>query len=281
MNFIPYNIGYFIPDSKMSSRPISVSFPSFKVVLMGPAEVGKTTFVKRMKTGEFGEAYLPTIGMDSFPITFNTTEGPIRFNVWDCAGKPRLRGLGDAYLIAADAVILMFDLTDEASFRELKQYREDVKFHVPDAPLVICGNKADCKYGKVSPQEINTLKKEADYYDVSVKSNYNFERPWLNLLRKLTGVSELGFSEEEHNDGKDLGTNNSLLGSDSEDEKTQDSDNEFPDLLKESNNSLTELNNSLTELRKASENLNREMLTLNESINTLICTVRNSKNKKA
>lgn len=268
---------HFIPISKMSSSLVSVSLPSFKVVLMGPAEAGKTAFVKRMRTGEFGEAgdtYLPTIGVDVSPITFNTTEGLIRLNVWDCAGKPNLKGLGDGYLIAADAVILMFDLTNEASFRELKQYQESVKFHAPDAPLVICGNKADCKYGKVSPQKINILQRESDYYDMSVKSNYNFERPWLNLLRKLTGISELSFSEEEHNDKKVAPKSDNVLPeSDSEDEKTQDSDNEFPD--------LQGFNNSLTELKKASENLNRELLTLNDSINTLICTVRNSRNKKA
>jgi GTP-binding nuclear protein Ran len=273
MIFIPCNMGHFIPISKMSSP-----LPSFKVVLMGPAEVGKTAFVKRMRTGEFGEAgdtYLPTIGVDVHPITFNITEGLIRLNVWDCAGKPRLRGLGDGYLIAADAVILMFDLTDEASFRELKEYQETVKFHVPDVPLVICGNKADCKHREVSSQKISILKKESDYYDVSAKSNYNFEKPWLYLLRKLTGISELGFSEEEHNDKKVAPESGNVLPeSDSEDEKTQDSDNEIDVLLKE-------LNNSLTELKKASGNLSRGMSVLNGSINTLIRTVRNSKNKKA
>ena len=31
------------------------------------------------------------------------------------------------------------------------------------------------------------------YYDVSARSNYNFEKPFLYLLRKLTGFDDLMF----------------------------------------------------------------------------------------
>ena len=35
------------------------------------------------------------------------------------------------------------------------------------------------------------------YYDISAKSNYNFEKPFLHLARKLTGRNDLQFVEEE------------------------------------------------------------------------------------
>lgn len=38
-------------------------------------------------------------------------------------------------------------------------------------------------------------KKILQYYDISAKSNYNFEKPFLWLARKLTGVPALTFVE--------------------------------------------------------------------------------------
>jgi len=38
--------------------------PEFKLVLIGDGGVGKTTFVKRHKTGEFGKMYVPTMGAE-------------------------------------------------------------------------------------------------------------------------------------------------------------------------------------------------------------------------
>jgi GTP-binding nuclear protein Ran len=163
---------------------------------MGPAKVGKSAFLKRWCTGEFEKEYLPVANVEFLPIDFNTTEGMIRLNVWDCSGKPELRGLRNAYLNCADAAILMFDLTNIQSFEELKQYQEDVENRDPDMPVVICGNKVDCEGRKVGP--VNTNQKDnVTYYSVSAKSNYNFEKPWLWLLQELTGIPRLAFFDPE------------------------------------------------------------------------------------
>lgn len=39
-------------------------------------------------------------------------------------------------------------------------------------------------------------KKNLQYYEISAKSNYNFEKPFLYLARKLTGDTHLTFVEE-------------------------------------------------------------------------------------
>lgn len=39
-------------------------------------------------------------------------------------------------------------------------------------------------------------KKNLAYYDISAKINYNFEKPFLFLARKLTGEGALEFTEE-------------------------------------------------------------------------------------
>ena len=59
-------------------------------------------------------------------------------------------------------------------------------------PIVLCGNKVDVKERKVKAKTITFhRKKNLQYYDISAKSNYNFEKPFLWLARKLVGNSTL------------------------------------------------------------------------------------------
>ena len=69
----------------------------WKLVLVGDGGVGKTTFVKRHKTGEFEKKYVPTLGAEVNPIDFVTRKGRILFNVWDTAGQEKYAGLRDGY----------------------------------------------------------------------------------------------------------------------------------------------------------------------------------------
>jgi GTP-binding nuclear protein Ran len=58
------------------------------------------------------------------------------------------------------------------------------------------GNKVDIKDRKVKAKQITFhRKKNLQYYDISAKSNYNFEKPFLWLGRKLTGDPSLNFVE--------------------------------------------------------------------------------------
>merc|ERR1712165_680792 len=63
-------------------------------------------------------------------------------------------------------------------------------------PIVLCGNKVDCKDRKVKPKDILFHRKKGpQYYDISAKSNYNFEKPFLYVARKLTGNNSCHFKE--------------------------------------------------------------------------------------
>ena len=54
-------------------------------------------------------------------------------------------------------------------------------------PIVLTGNKVDIKDRKVKAKSIVFhRKKNLQYYDISAKSNYNFEKPFLWLARFLT-----------------------------------------------------------------------------------------------
>jgi GTP-binding nuclear protein Ran len=171
--------------------------PTFKVLVGGEGGVGKTTFVKKILTGEFETKYIPTVGVQVYKMYFLTNRGPINFEVWDLAGQESLSGLRDGYYIGADCAILMFDLTSPITFKCLPTHIRDIGRICDSIPTVLVGNKDDIQDEKVSDDDIDSLceRHSFPYCSVSSKSSVNIELPFLYLARKLVGDEHLSFVE--------------------------------------------------------------------------------------
>jgi GTP-binding nuclear protein Ran len=168
----------------------------FKLVLVGDGGTGKTTFVKRHLTGEFEKKYIATLGVEVHPLTFYTNYGKLIFNCWDTAGQEKFGGLRDGYYIQGQCAIIMFDVTSRVTYKNVPNWHRDLIRVCENIPIVLCGNKVDVKERKVKAKTITFhRKKNLQYYDISAKSNYNFEKPFLWLARKLAGEAELEFVE--------------------------------------------------------------------------------------
>lgn len=184
----------------------------YKIVIVGDSQVGKTTFVHRTLTGEFNRNYVATLGVEVHPLTFYTNYGVVTFNVWDIAGK--FPGeLSDAYYTKAVGGIVMFDVTSQESYDNVPTHvKKLVKMGVPIDRIVICGNKVDERKRAVLPKNIKYPRENGiQYFEVSSKSNYNFEKPFWRLAQKLTGrdtlecveaptLSDREYEDEEENE---------------------------------------------------------------------------------
>jgi len=171
--------------------------PKFKLILVGDGGVGKTTFVKRHRTGEFEKKYVATMGVEVHPLPFHTTLGKVIFNCWDTAGQEKFGGLRDGYYIGGQAAIIMFDVTSRVTYKSVPHWYKDLVRVCEHIPIVLCGNKVDSKDRKVKPKDIHFhRKKNLQYYDISAKSNYNFEKPFLYIARKLTGNPNCQFTDQ-------------------------------------------------------------------------------------
>ena len=170
--------------------------PKFKLILVGDGGVGKTTFVKRHRTGEFDKKYVATMGVEVHPLPFYTNLGNVIFSCWDTAGQEKFGGLRDGYYIGGQAAIIMFDVTARVTYKSVPHWYKDLIRVCESIPIVLCGNKVDCKDRKVKPKDIHFhRRKNLQYYDISAKSNYNFEKPFLYIARKLTGNPQCCFVE--------------------------------------------------------------------------------------
>jgi len=169
--------------------------PTFKLVLVGDGGTGKTTFVKRHLTGEFEKKYIATLGVEVHPLQFSTNFGTIVFNVWDTAGQEKFGGLRDGYYIQGQCGIIMFDVTSSRiTYKNVPNWHRDLERVCENIPIVLCGNKVDVKERKVKTGAVTFhRKKNLQYFEISAKSNYNFEKPFLWLARKLVGNVHLEF----------------------------------------------------------------------------------------
>ena len=113
----------------------------FKILLIGPTNVGKTTFLHRHLTGEFRTEHKPTLGVEIHSLKYNTNYGNICLNIWDCAGDPKFTGLKNNYYLEANGAIIMTDLTGENIINQLEPWLNDIKNM--KIPIVVCGNKCD------------------------------------------------------------------------------------------------------------------------------------------
>lgn len=166
-----------------------------KLVLVGDGGVGKTTFVKRHQTGEFERKYIPTLGVQVSQLSLFTTRGQIMYNIWDTAGQERFGGLREGYYLEASCAIIMFDVTSPATYRNVNTWHRDLTRVCPNIPIVLVGNKIDIRERKVPPKRVTFHKKNnMRYFEVSAKSNYHFEMPFLSLARSLLGDPNLQFT---------------------------------------------------------------------------------------
>lgn len=161
---------------------------SMKVVLLGDGGVGKTTWVKRHVTGEFEKKYVATMGVEVHPMTFYTNKGAITLAVWDTAGQERFGGLRDGYYILAHAGIIMFAVNSRVTYQSVPRWYRDFMRVAGSVPVVLCGSCVDAPGRAVLAKHIRFhRKKNLQYYDISSKSNFNYEMPFLHLIRQVLG----------------------------------------------------------------------------------------------
>ena len=89
----------------------------------------------------------------------------------------------------------MFDVTARVTYKNVPNWHRDLVRVCENIPMVLCGNKVDMKDRAVKAKQIVFhRKKNLQYYDISAKSNYNYEKPFLWLARKLSGEPTLEFA---------------------------------------------------------------------------------------
>ncbi|KAJ3442856.1 ras and ef-hand domain-containing protein [Anaeramoeba flamelloides] len=136
-----------------------------KIVFLGQSGVGKTSIILQFLEQEFNEQIKSTIGA-SFVIHKHTVdEKTISIRIWDTSGQERFRSLCPLYYRNSHACVLVFDVTDKLTFKEINYWVEQIQKEMVTMPLmVLVGNKDDLpnKQEKEYLSKGNELAEELD-----------------------------------------------------------------------------------------------------------------------
>jgi small GTP-binding protein len=126
---------------------------TFKIALAGNGRVGKTSLVHGYVAGQFNRSYSMTIGADFASREVDMGDELIRLVIWDLAGQRRFQVVRHSFYRGAKAVILVYDITNQESWGDLCLWEEEVRQRVPEAQIVVVGNKIDLEQQRVIPRE--------------------------------------------------------------------------------------------------------------------------------
>ena len=131
----------------------------YKVLLIGNTNVGKTSLLKKMLTGDFSEKNISTIGMDQ--KTFYTElelekeedktkkeKYNFEISIFDTAGQEKFRAITNSFFKGADGILLLYDVTNRESFEQVKQWLESLEDALGSHKngkylIILIGNKID------------------------------------------------------------------------------------------------------------------------------------------
>eukprot|EP00105_Crassostrea_gigas_P035085 XP_019919233.1 PREDICTED: ras and EF-hand domain-containing protein homolog isoform X5 [Crassostrea gigas] len=164
----------------------------FKVVFVGDSGVGKSSFIHRFCNDQFNPTFSATIGVD-FQVKSIVMEGQvIVLQLWDTAGQERFRSITKQYFRKADGVILMYDVTTEATFTNVRNWITSIQEGVEEGTaLVLVGNKTDLieeqdrRAVKVKDGNKLAAEYDASFFEVSAKSGTKVKECMESLARIL------------------------------------------------------------------------------------------------
>ena len=162
---------------------------NIKLILVGDSEVGKSTILLNYTENYFCEEMVATIGLENKVKTINIRGLKAKLQIWDTAGQEKFSSLTKGFFRNTDGILLVFDLTNNKSFNNIKKWINEVENNSDHkTKKILVGNKVDMKDNiQVSKDDIDNLckKKKIKYIEVSGKNNTNVNEAFETLVNLI------------------------------------------------------------------------------------------------
>lgn len=147
--------------------------------MIGDSSVGKSSILLQFVDGTFTSTFISTIGVDfkAKVITLESGE-TAKLQVWDTAGQERFKTITSSYYRGANAILIVYDVTNLESFENITKWMQEISQHATDTILrILVGNKCDGDKREVSYEDGKALAAEYGilFYETSAKDNINID----------------------------------------------------------------------------------------------------------
>nr|XP_005280548.1 ras-related protein Rab-44 isoform X1 [Chrysemys picta bellii] len=161
----------------------------YNVLFVGDSNVGKTSFLYRLHENSFNPSLTATVGMDYRVKNLFVDNKCFALRLWDTAGQERYHSVTKQFFRKADGVVLMYDITSEYSFADVRYWLSCIQEGAGDGVVILLlGNKTDCATERqVSTEEGGRLAKECEllFYECSAASGHKVSESMIDLARSL------------------------------------------------------------------------------------------------
>ena len=184
--------------------PIKKCISSFqyKIVLIGNVAVGKSSIIKRFVHNQFNNNYLGTIGTELSKKSLLISENKmVNLSIWDTCGQERFRTVTRQYYRDTQAILLVFDLTNEKSFNDMQSWYDEAIEYANEIKCIffLFGNKSDeNKNVKVKEKDIKNFTRNnpkiKKYFEVSAFNGHNIDLAFDKISQYLVmtfGIEEI------------------------------------------------------------------------------------------
>ena len=168
---------------------------TFKILTIGESGVGKTCILRRFVENKFLKNHLATIGIDFKTKTLNINNQEIKLKIWDTAGQERFRNITTQYYKGADGIVLVYDVTDEASYEKIKDWMDQILSNTQkdEIGLVLLGNKCDVEPRNVTEEQGNKMEElKISYFETSALTGQGIKEAFEQLTRDIMKKKGVG-----------------------------------------------------------------------------------------
>lgn len=160
-----------------------------KLLLIGDSGVGKSCLLLRFCDDAWTPSFITTIGIDFKIRTIELDGKRIKLQIWDTAGQERFRTITTAYYRGAMGILLVYDVTDERSFNNIRTWHANIEQHASEGVnKILIGNKSDWTDKRaVTEEQGRELANELGikFMETSAKINEGVEEAFFTLARDI------------------------------------------------------------------------------------------------
>jgi len=176
-------------NPRKMARPNAAYDFLIKLLLIGDSGVGKSCLLLRFSDDSFTTSFITTIGIDFKIKTIELDGKRIKLQIWDTAGQERFRTITTAYYRGAMGILLVYDVTDDQSFQNIRNWIRNIEQHAADnVDKVLIGNKCDMiKDRVVETSRGQGLASEygIKFFETSAKANINVTEAFTAIAKDI------------------------------------------------------------------------------------------------